>query len=91
MRITEHAHTRMQQRALHYHDLNLITEFGTEFVDGLVLRDRDVDLAVLTKKREIDRLEKLRGRALILNGENLITTYSPSKKRMKRFMRQRSE
>ena len=87
MEITTHARSRMQQRAVRDLDLALIQKFGTEFDDGLVLRDKDVAEAICSMREEIHRLEKHRGKAIILVGGTVLTTYNPSKRRLKRFLR----
>ena len=89
MQLTAHAHTRMQQRAVRDLDLALILKFGTEFDDGLILRDKDVAVAISSMREEIRRLENLRGKAVILEGDMVLTTYNPSKRRLKRFLRKR--
>ena len=89
MQLTAHAHTRMQQRAVRDRDLALILKFGTEFDDGLILKDKDVAVAISSMREEIRRLENLRGKAVILEGDTVLTTYNPSKRRLKRFLRKR--
>ncbi len=90
MQLTAHAQMRMQQRAVRDLDLALILKFGTEFDDGLILRDKDVAEATSSMREEIRRLEKLRGKAVILEGDTVLTTYVPSKRRLKKFLRKRA-
>ena len=71
-------------------DWSMILRFGTEFDDGLVLRDKDVAEAISSMREKIRRLEKLCGKAVILEGETLLTTYCPSKRRLKKFLRKRT-
>ena len=80
----------MRQRAVRELDLALILRFGTEFDDGLVLRDKDVAEAIYSMREKIRRLEKLRGKAVILEGDTVLTTYCPSKRRLKKFLRKRA-
>ena len=89
MQLTKHLQIRMQQRSVRYQDLKLFERFGTEIRDGIILLDRDIDYWTAALRQIIQRLEKLRGKALILDGDHALTTYSPSKKRLKRFLRQR--
>ena len=91
MQVTAHAQARMQQRSVRGpSDLALFAEFGTEFDDGVVFLDKDIEEAIFSMREQIRRLEKLRGKAVIMNGDMILTTYSPSKKRMKKFLRKSS-
>ncbi len=90
MQLTAHAQTRMQQGAVRDRDLDLFLEFGTKFDDGLILRNKDVAEATSSMREDIRRLEKLRGKAVILEGDTVLTTYSPSKRRLKKFLRKRA-
>lgn len=79
----------MQQRAVRDQDLDLIMRFGTEVDNGLILTKDDVKKAVSFKREEIGRLEKLSGKVVIIKGDTVVTTYVPSKRRLKRFLRSR--
>lgn len=89
MKLTFHAQMRMQQRAVRDRDLPLIQEVGTEFKDGLILLDRNVDKAIFERREEIQRLEKLRGKAVIIAGDTVLTTYNPCRKKKKQILRER--
>ena len=81
MYISAHAQMRMQQRAVRDRDLALFLEFGTEFDDGPILRNKDVARAMFSMREDIRRVEKLRGKAIIVVGDTVLTTYNPSKRR----------
>jgi hypothetical protein len=89
MLLTKHVQVRMQQRSVRLQDLKLFERFGTEIRDGIILLDRDIDYWITELRQIIERLEKLRGKVLIMDGDYALTTYSPSKRRLKRFLRQR--
>ena len=87
MQITAHARKRMQQRSVRDIDLDLIMEFGIEFPDGLIVKDQDIEEEICRKKSEIHHLERLRGKAVIVKDGKLLTTYRPSRKQRKKFLR----
>ena len=89
MQLSAHGEKRMQQGAVRNRDLNLFMRFGTEFGDGLILREKDVAEAICSMRAEMRRLEKLSGKAVILKGDTILTTYTPSKKRRKIFLMSR--
>ena len=90
MQLTTHAQMRMQQGAVRDLDLDLFLKFGTEFDDGLILRNKDVAEATSSMREAIRRLEKLCGKAIILKGDTVLTTYVPSNRRLKKFLRNRA-
>lgn len=86
IRVSKHAAIRAQQRGLTAQDIGLILEIGTEIDDEAVeLRDIDVQHAIERCKHQIQRLEHLRGRRLIISGETLVTCYHATRRR--RFAR----
>jgi hypothetical protein len=87
MNISRHAETRLQQRGVHESDLALFLEYGIEFDDGLLMTNATVAEAIAKHQTAIWRLEKLRGKALITMGDVVVTTYNPSKRRIKHFLR----
>ena len=89
MQLCEHAMIRMNQRGMRTRDVDLFLECGTKISDGYFLRDRDVTTAVLQRRKEIERLEKLRGKVLITDGNTVVTAYKPSRKRERRLLNKR--
>lgn len=95
MRPALHAQTRMQQRGFHGDfDTELFAWHAAEFREGLIMRRKDVEEAIASKRAEVDyltaeikRLEKLQGKALITTGNTIVTAYHPSKRRAKKFLR----
>lgn len=89
MRLCGHAMIRMSQRGFRTRDVDLFLECGTKVSDGYFLRDRDVTTAILQRQKEIERLERLRGKVLIADGDTVVTAYKPSRKRERRLLKER--
>lgn len=89
MNITPHAQQRFQQRGLKSEDLDLIVKHGTEITDGYFLRRTDVQAVEQSLKRLIERLYKLEGRFVVVEGNDVITTYNPTRKKKQRILRRR--
>lgn len=87
MNITSHAQQRLKQRGFKPKDLNLIIKHGTETADGYFLRRADVRAVEQDLKRLIERLHKLEGKFVVVDGEDVITAYHPCRKREQRVMR----
>ena len=95
MRSSAHARARMQQRGLKGDfDIALFLKYASEFSDGLLMRQDDIDNAMVEIRRqrqfllmEYKRIEKLKNKVIITNGDHVITTYNPSSRRGSRFKR----
>jgi hypothetical protein len=90
MNICPHAQKRLRQRGLSDADIRLIFVHGTETRDGYLLRDKDVIRAEKEMRSEICRLHRLAGKYMVSDGDTLITSYHPRRKRQKRILRGRS-
>lgn len=74
--ITKHGRARMRQRGLRKTDPELILEYGTEIgQDRIMLRERDADKAIRSRKREIAILERLKNKVVVVSDGRLITAY----------------
>ncbi|WBQ11044.1 DUF4258 domain-containing protein [Hyphomonadaceae bacterium ML37] len=80
--LTKHARTRLQQRGLKAKDIELIAEYGETIERGLLMTAEAVDEALADLRNKISRLEKLKGRVLITDGEIAITTYRANHKKI---------
>lgn len=93
--MTSHAQNRMQQRGLSGEfDLRLFERYASEFADGLIMRKKDVEEAITEIRAEMSRLnmemkrlKKIEAKILIVDGDEVVTTYHPCKRRAKRFRR----
>ena len=88
MIFTTHARMRTQQRALRRRDIRLIQEFGTPVDrDTWVLLSRDVAREIANRKREIQTLERLKNRKVVIIDEHVITAYRSRPTDQKRALR----
>lgn len=87
MNLSLHAQQRLQQRGLNDSDINLILMHGTETSDGYYLRYRDVKEAEKELRKQINQLNRLAGRYVVVDGDTVITAYHPGKKKQKRILR----
>lgn len=73
---TRHAETRTQQRAIRKRDIELIQVYGTPVdIDTWLMRRRDVVREIANRKREIQLLERLKNRKVVIRDERVITAY----------------
>lgn len=73
---TAHAKRRMQQRGFSERDVRLIVQFGSNVRRGLrLLRKQDIDKALRRTTRHMLDLERLRNRAVVIEGETVVTCY----------------
>ena len=87
MKITCHAEKRMQQRGRCEADIAVITGYGTRTRDGYLLRQQDVDERTRVLKKEIERLHRLRGWAVITgDGGAVVTLYLVHRKKQCRML-----
>jgi hypothetical protein len=85
-RISIHAGQRLRQRGLQESDLERIRSSGEEFSEGYLMSDRAIRERVSMLKREIQRLERLKGAVLIEQGNTLVTVYRADRKRCCRIL-----
>ena len=72
---TRHAVSCMAQRDIGDDDLDLIMMIGTEVEDGYIVLTRDCKAAEGELKRLLDRVRRLNGKRLVVEGNQVITTY----------------
>jgi hypothetical protein len=85
----------MQQRGLKGDfDLDLFLKYASEFSDGLLMRQTDIENAmaeIQAQRRFLDiqykRIEKLKNKVIITNGDCVITAYNPSRRCVSKFRR----
>ena len=89
---SKHAETRMQQRGLRPADLELILKHGSRLGEEVYfLSGKDVTERVNQLKAEIQCLERLNGKKLVLVNDVLVTCYSSSKRNQKCMYRRAKE
>lgn len=87
MKICTHAQQRSQQRGLSASDLNMVLMHGTQTKDGYFLRKSDVKSLEMALRKKIDQLHRLSGKYVVVDGDTVITTYHPTKKKQKKILR----
>ena len=73
---SRHAETRMQQRGIREEDIALIIGLGTQVDDETwFMRNRDVARGIQMLKRNIQLLERLANRKVVMRSGHVITAY----------------
>ena len=85
--MTEHVLHRIRQRGFRESDLAFVVEHGSEVADGIYLRDRDARNIIEHAKVLIALATRLRRTYVVLDGDNLITTYRPARRTEKKILR----
>lgn len=86
-RLSRHAQQRLRQRGLKESDVARLQRFGEEVEEGYLMTDRSLEASIAALKSEIQRLERLRGLALIERGNTLVTMYRADRRRQSRLLR----
>ena len=86
MNISNHAQQRLQQRGMTGSDIDLILTHGTETRDGYLLRNQDAKRAEADLRKQIERIHRLAGKFIVVEGETLVTAYHPGRKKQKRIL-----
>jgi hypothetical protein len=84
--LSTHATARIRQRGLNEHDVDLIRAVGETVEDGFLMTNRAIEQQIQALRREIVRIERLRGVAVIEGGTRIITVYRADKKRVRRLL-----
>ena len=86
MNISNHAEIRMQQRGMLEQDIQLVLDYGTETSDGIFLRRKDIKSAEHNLKKMLQRLNRLAGSYVVLDGGDIVTAYRPNTRTEKRIL-----
>ena len=85
---TRHGEMRMRQRGMRNGDVALILACGTQLDDETwLLRERDAEHAIEARKREIQKLERLRNRKIVMRDRHVVTVYPSRPADQKRALR----
>src|SRR5260221_10388613 len=74
--LSSHATTRLRQRGLSLNDMALVRVYGEEVADGFVMSNKSLDKRRQELLKELQRLERLRGVAVIEADPTVITVSS---------------
>lgn len=78
----------MRQRGIRTSDVELILQYGSEIgEDVFFLSQKDAEREISRRKREIDTLERLRNKKLVLAGDTVVTCYHSRRSDQKRMLR----
>lgn len=87
--LTRHGTGRLRQRGYRKADLGLVLAVGTPMGNAVVLTDRDVTQRIAEYRRLINQLERLRGSAVVLAGDRVLSVYRPRRSKLRRLLRHR--
>jgi hypothetical protein len=88
--LTRHGAERLRQRGYRKGDLDLVLALGTPAGNAVLLTDHDVDAEIAEHRRHIAQLERLRGTAVILAGDRVLSVYRPRRSKFRRLLRHRN-
>ncbi len=87
LEFTPHALVRMAQRGIAEAELELIELVGTEVESGLLVRKQDVQALERQLKRLLQRIRRLPGKRLVIDGSQLVTVYHAGHSKERRLLR----
>jgi len=74
--LTNHAVTRMQQRGIRNSDLELLLLTASQVSpDAYLLTNKDAEREIAARKREIQSLERLKGKKVVVKEATILTCY----------------
>jgi len=85
--LTNHAAVRMAQRGIMPKDSDLIALIGTQVDDGYLVREQDYREVEHAMKRFLQRLRRVVGKRLVVQGNRVVTAYHSSEKHERRLLR----
>ena len=88
---THHAVVRLSQRGLSAGDVDLIVLLGSETPDGYLVQDHDCAALEATLKRLLNKVQRLKGKRVVVQGERLVTAYHATPKEQRRLRRRALE
>ena len=86
--LTPHAEVRLSQRGLQDADIAFLMDVATPLArDEWLFTNADVDREVARHKREIQRIERLRGVKVVVAGDVVVTAYHSRPSDQRRALR----
>lgn len=86
--LTRHAEARLRQRGLKDADLGLVLDVATRVAtDAYLVTDADVAREIVRRKQEIQRLERLRGVKVVVDGAAILTVVHAGRADRRRTLR----
>jgi hypothetical protein len=87
LRLTAHAAVRITQRGIALNDLDLITWLGTEVDGGYLVREKDFAELDRELKHFRQRVKRLVGKRLVIDGNRVVTGYHLVPENERRLLR----
>ena len=75
MKLSRHGEIRFSQRGVRPADLDLIIEYASEVDDGLLIMRRDVQRIEADMKKQLDRIQKLEGKYIVIRDDTIVTAF----------------
>ena len=91
LKLTPHAVVRLSQRGMADSELELIALVGTEVEGGYLVRRQDVQAVEQTVKRFLDKVRRLAGKRVVIDGERVVTAYHAGRHTERRLLRSAEE
>jgi len=91
LQITRHGRMRCAQRGLSADELDLIMLIGSEVDDGYLVRDKDCQEVVRQLKNEIKRVQRVKGKRVVLVNGQIIAAFHATRSEMRRVLRRSEE
>lgn len=83
--LSEHAEERIQGRGLRKTDVEVILAYGSPKGDAVLLTERDAAEAIGELHRQIAQLERLKGAAVFLADQEIVSVYRPKKWKLRKM------
>ena len=80
MTITDHAKTRLAQRAIAVKDIDIVNKYGearnrSGRAVELIITEKAASYAINLLKAEMKKIERMKNKSFILDGETLVTAF----------------
>lgn len=87
LRLSDHALQRMAQRNISASDIDLILAIGSEVEGGVLVRNKDCQALVNDLKNFIQRIQRLKGKRLVIGDGCVVTAYQANQSEEQRLLR----
>lgn len=86
--MTKHADVRANQRGLRSQDIHFLLELGAQIApDAYLMTDDVAAREIARRKHEIQQLERLKGKKVVVEGATVITAYHAKAREQRRSFR----
>ncbi len=82
--LTAHVRTRAQQRGIREADLDLISRYGSETPNGMIMTRKDIAAVERETKDLLDRLSRLNGVFVPMHGDTMKTIIRATKRQLRK-------